>query len=180
MKKRVVTGLVLVVVLLLAAASQASAGADRIEVSSYEYDCFTGFAEGGGVWGDEEGVTHVRSILHSNPNVSDTPELDGMHHTVADGEFNGVTGNASIRGSSVWEPEGIDGTWVGHWTVLYNKNHGSGHGTFRGTGALQGKMLIVDVYDAVPDGKLAEMCAGIGEPEGYALTVGYILEVPAP
>ena len=100
MKKRVVTGLVLVVVLLLAAASQASAGAKRIEVSSYEYDCFTGFAEGGGVWGDEEGVTHVRSILHSNPNVSDTPELNGMHHTVADGEFNGVTGNASIRGSS--------------------------------------------------------------------------------
>lgn len=180
MKKRMVIGFILVVVLVLGAASQASAGAQRTEVTSYEYDCFTGFTEDGGMWGDEEGVTHIRGILHSNPNVSDTPELNGMHHTVADAEFNGVTGNAVIRGSSVWQPYEIDGAWVGHWTVLYNKNHNSGHGTFRGTGALQGKMLIVDVYDVEPDGRLAEMCAGIGEPEGYALTVGYILEVPEP
>lgn len=180
MKKRVVIGLVLVVVLVLAAASQASAGAERIEVSSYEYDCMTGFAEGGGMWGEEAAVMHVRGILHTNVNVSSTPELNGLHHTVADGDFNSVTGNASIRGSSVWQPEGIDGAWVGHWTVLYNKNHNSGHGTWRGTGALQGKMLYLDVYDAEPDGQLEAMCDGIGMPEGYVRVEGYIMEVPAP
>ena len=180
MKKRVVIGLILVVVLVLAAASQASAGAERIEVSTVEYDCFTGFTEDGGMWGEDAAVTHVRGILHTNVNVSRTPQLNGLHHTVADGDINNVAGTAVIRGSSVWEPEGIDGAWVGHWTVTYNKNHGSGHGTWRGTGALQGKMLFLDVYDGEPDGQLEAMCDGIGAPEGYVRTVGYILEVPAP
>jgi hypothetical protein len=179
MKKRVVIGFVLVVVLVLGAASQASAGAQRTEVTSYEYDCLTGFTEDGGMWGDEEGVTHIRGILHTNVNVSSTAELNGLHHTVADAEIN-ANGNAVIRGSSVWQPEGIDGAWVGHWTVLYNKNHNSGHGTWRGTGALEGKMLYLDVYDGEDDGQLATMCAGIGEPEGYVRTEGYILEVAAP
>lgn len=119
---------------------------------------------------------HVRGILHTNVNVSDTPELNGLHSTVADAEFNQVNGNAIIRGTSSWQPDGIAGTWEGHWVVIYNKNIGSGKAVMHGTGALKGKTLLLDVYDAEPDGKLDEMCAPYGEPEGYVRTEGYMLE----
>jgi hypothetical protein len=177
MKKRIGIGLLLVVVatLLLGSAYQASAKAVRTEVSSYEYDCFTGFTDSGGVW-ESEGVTHMRGVLHTNVNVSDTPEYNGLHHTVADAEFNNVSGNAVIRGTSNLQPEGIDGAWIGHWVFKYNKNRNAGKGVFRGTGALKGKMLFIDVYDAEPDGKLEEMCAGIGDPEGYVRTEGVMLD----
>lgn len=180
MKKRVMVGLVFVFVaaLLLGVAYQANAKGLRTEVSSYEYDCFTGFTDSGGVWGEDEKVMHMRGVLHTNVNISDTPELTGLHHTVADAEINQVTGNTIIRGTSSWQPEGIAGTWEGHWVFIYNKNINSGKAVMHGTGALKGKMLFLDVYDAEPDGKLEEMCASIGDPEGYVRTEGYMLETP--
>jgi len=177
MKKRAAVGILLLLaaLLLLGSVYQVGAADKRTEVSSYEYDCFTGYTEDGDAW-DSEGVTHMRGVLHTNVNVSDTPELNGLHHTIADAEFNNVTGNVVIRGTSNWQPEGIDGAWVGHWVFIYNKNSNSGKSVMRGTGELKGKMLFLDVYDAEPDGKLEEMCAGIGDPEGYVRTEGYMLE----
>ncbi|MGD2050689.1 MAG: hypothetical protein PVH03_14405 [Chloroflexota bacterium] len=177
MKKRLVVVFVLVFVttLLLVSTYQVSAKGVRTAVSSYEYDCFTGFTDSGGVWEDDE-VMHMRGVLHTNPNVSDTPELTGLHHTVANAEINKITGYAVIRGTSNWEPEGIDGAWKGYWIFIYNENMNSGKAVLRGTGALKGKMLFLDVYDAEPDGKLEEKCAGIGDPEGYVLTEGYMLD----
>ena len=75
-------------------------------------------------------------------------------------------------------PDGIDGAWVGHWVVIYNNQKGSGKAALHGTGALQGKMLFLDVFDGDPDGKLGDMCAGSGDPEGYVGTAGYMLETP--
>ena len=178
MRKRIWIGFMLVGALLLGLAYEANAGAQRTEVSSVENDCLTGFTEAGDIWGDEEGMTHIRGILHTNVNISDTPELNGLHHTVADAEINQATGNAVIRGTSIWEPEGIDGAWKGHWTVVYNNNRASGQAVLHGTGALKGKMLYLNVYDAEPDGQLEAMCAGIGEPEGYVRTEGVMLEIP--
>jgi hypothetical protein len=180
MNKRFLVGfvLLLVAVLLLGFTYRANAGSTWTAVSTYEYDCFTGFTADGGIWENEQGLTHIRGILHSNVNVSDTPELNGLHHTVANAEINGLTGNAIIRGTTSWQPYGIEGTWEGHWVVVYNKNRASGQAVMRGTGALQGKMVYLDVYDAPPDGQLEAMCAGIGEPEGYVRTEGYMMEVP--
>lgn len=178
MKRRVVILLLLVLVaaLLLGSAYQASAEEVRTRVSSYEYDCFTGFTDSGGVWGEDQAVMHIRGILHTNVNVSDTPELNGLHSTVADAEINQVNGNTIIRGTSSWQPEGIAGTWEGYWVFVNNKNINSGKAVLHGTGELKGKTLLLDVYDAEPDGKLEEMCAPYGAPEGYVRTEGYMLE----
>jgi len=180
MKKRVVVLLVLVfvAVLLLGSGTQVSARGVRIAVSSLEYDCMTGFEEGGGMW--EEGpMLYVRGILHTNPNVSDTPELAGLHSTVADGDINMVTGDTYIHGTSVWQPEGINGVWKGNWffVAIPSKGINGGSGFLRGSGALRGKMLLVNIRDGEPDPvTLGQMCAGIGEPEGITITEGFIVE----
>jgi hypothetical protein len=179
MKKRIAVVLVLVFVaaLLLGSAYQVNAKGVRTAVSSYEYDCMTGFAESGGMWEDEE-MLHIRGILHTNLNVSDTPELTGLHHTVANAEINKITGHAFIRGTTDWQPEGIDGAWVGHWVWITNEKRDSGTAVMRGTGELRGKIVFLNVYNAEPDGKLEEVCAGIGgDPEGYVRTEGTMLEI---
>jgi hypothetical protein len=179
MKKRVAIVLAVAVVaaLLLGAAGPLSAGAVRYEVSSYEYDCFTGLEK---EW-QEGNVWHLRGVGHTNLTVSDNSELNGINTTLADADFNLKTGVIVIRGTMSFQPEGIAGTWEGSWTFMYNQGiGGAGQAVAQGTGALKGKTLFLDLYDALPDGKLEEMCAGIGDPEGYTRSVGYILEAGAP
>jgi hypothetical protein len=179
MKKRAAfTGAVaIVVVLLLGAAGQVGGQAVRYDVSSYEYDCFTGMEK---VW-EEGNVLHVRGVGHTNVNVSTNPELNGINTTVADADFNLKTGYAVIRGTMSLQPDGIAGTWEGTWTFIYNKGVGvTGRAVAQGTGVLKGKTLFLDLYDAEPDGNLQARCEGIGDPEGYARSEGYVLETGAP
>ena len=179
MKKRAaITGVVVAVfVLLLGTAWQVGGQTVRYDVSSYEYDCFTGLEA---VW-QEGNVLHMRGVGHTNVNVSTNPELNGINTTVADADFNLKTGNAVIRGTTSLQPDGIAGTWEGTWTFIYNRGvGGTGRAVAQGTGALSGKTLFLDLYDAEPDGKLGEMCEGLGDPESYARSEGYILETGAP
>jgi hypothetical protein len=179
MKKRVsiTLAVVVVAVLLLGTAWQLSAGAVRHDVSSYEYDCFTGMET---VW-QEGNVLHLRRVGHTNVSTSENPELSGVNTTVADADVNLKTGVMVIRGTMSFQPEGIAGTWEGSWTFIYNKGvGGTGQGVAHGTGALNGKTLFLDLYDAEPDGNLEAECQGIGEPEGYTRSEGYVLETSAP
>jgi hypothetical protein len=178
MKKRTaITLAAVVVVMLLGTAWQLSARAVRYDVSSYEYDCFTRMET---VW-QEGNVLHMRGVGHTNVNVSANPELNGINTTVADADFNLKTGNAVIRGTMSFRPEGIAGTWEGTWTFIYNRGiGGTGRAVAHGAGALKGRTLFLDLYDAEPDDKVEEMCSGIGDPEGYVRTNGYVLETGAP
>jgi hypothetical protein len=186
MKKRFAVGLVfvLVVLMVLGTSGALSAKSVRTDVESVEYDCFTGFAEGGGIW-QEGDVMHIRDILHTNFNFSDTPELTGVHSNVANGQINTATGHVTVRGQSTWVPEGIDGAWVGHWIWIATKDRNDTWGIFRGTGALQGKILFTDVYDypeAPPRPDICDAVCASAEPEscyleGTVRTDGYILEV---
>jgi hypothetical protein len=178
MKKRTaITLAAVVVVLLLGTAWQLSARAVRYDVSSYEYDCFTGMQT---VW-QEGNVLHMRGVGHTNVNVSANPELNGINTTVADADFNLKTGNAVIRGTTSLQPDGIAGTWEGTWTFIDNNGvGGTGRTVAHGTGVLKGKTLFLDLYDAEPDGNLQTRCEGIGDPEGYARSEGYVLETGAP
>jgi hypothetical protein len=167
----------MVVALLLGTAGQVGGQAVRYDVSSYEYDCFTGLEA---VW-QEGNVLHMRGVGHTNVNVSANPELNGINTTVADADFNLKTGNAVIRGTTSLQPDGIAGTWEGTWTFIYNKGVGvTGRAVAQGTGVLKGKTLFLDLYDAEPDGNLQARCEGIGDPEGYARSEGYVLETGAP
>jgi hypothetical protein len=179
MKKRVAITLAaaVLVALLLGTASQVGGQAVRYDVSSYEYDCFTGMET---VW-QAGNVLHMRGVDHTNVNISASLELRGINTTVADADFNLKTGYGAIRGTMSFQPDGIAGAWEGSWTFIYNNGvGGTGRAVAHGTGALKGKTLFLDLYDAEPDGNLEAACEGIGDPEGYVRSVGYILETGAP
>lgn len=174
MKRQIwnVVAVLVVVALLGSVAWQAQAEATRYEVSSYEYDCTTD-------WGSEwmEGnVWHIRNIVHTNVNISDSPEMDGINTTVADAEFNLKNGNAVIRGTMSLKPHTIDGTWEGTWTFIANNGIYRGQAVAHGTGALKDKMLFMDLFDAVPADDAEDVCASVGGvPHGFTATSGVVL-----
>lgn len=173
--KKIMLSLLLAFVLLMSVTFAASAQPNRIDFTAVEYDCFTGM--GSEPW-MEGNVMHMRDVWHVNVDISDTPEFNGLNATIADGEFNMKTGGAVIRGTLSFQPYGIAGTWEGTWIFTGNKGKGVAQAVAHGTGALAGKTLFLKLYDDPnPDfDKLAQMCAGIGEPESIVLVEGYILE----
>lgn len=173
--KKITLSLVFVIVLLVSVTFAASAQASRTYFTAVEYDCFTGMGSEPRMEGN---VMHMRDVWHVNVDVSDTPEFNGLNTTIADAEFNMKTGGAVIRGTLSFQPYGIAGTWEGTWIFVGNKGKGVAQAVAHGTGVLAGKTLFLKLYDDPnPDfDKLAQMCAGIGEPESIVLVEGYILE----
>ncbi|NLF14916.1 MAG: hypothetical protein GX597_24255 [Anaerolineaceae bacterium] len=179
MKQRYVSiamAVAVVATLLSGSAWPAGARAVRYDVSSIEVDCFTGMEAG---W-QEGNVLHLRGVGHTNVNISATPELNGINTTLADAEFNLANGNVSIRGTSSWQPAGIDGTWEGSWTFIANRGIVRGQAVAHGTGALSGQHLFLEIYDVPPREGDVAFCEGIGEYEGTVVAEGYILDTGAP
>jgi len=177
MKRYVAIAMAVAVVatLLLGSAWMAGAKVVRYDVSSVEYDCFTGLET---VW-QEGNVLHMRGVGHTNVHVSASPELNGINTTLADADFNLMNGNTSIRGTSSWQPEGIAGTWEGSWNFIANKGVVKGQAVAHGTGALSGKTLFLEIYDVAPSPGDAAHCEGIGEYEGTVRAEGYVLDTGA-
>jgi hypothetical protein len=173
--KKIMLPVLLALALLMSVTFAASAQANRIHFTAVEYDCFTGV--GVEPWW-EGNVMHMRDVWHVNVDVSDMPEFNGLNTTIADAEFNMKTGGAVIRGTLSFQPYGIAGTWEGTWIFVGNKGKGIAQAVAHGTDALAGKTLFLKLYDDPNPNfdKLAQMCEGIGEPEGIVLVEGYILE----
>ena len=170
------TGLI-TVALLFSTFLTASAQTNRTRLTAFEYDCLV---DEGTMW-LKGNVLHIRGRVHVNVDVSDTPEFNGINTTVADADINLKTGQAEIRGTLSFQPEGIAGTWEGSWTWNGNKGVGFGRSVAHGTGALAGKSLFLKVYDAPYDPVATEAaCSGIGEPDGDVYTEGYILDPAGP
>lgn len=167
----------LLAVMLLGFVVPVQSQANRIEVNSYEYDCFTGLEK---AWGDDGQVMHLRNVYHTNIDVSSSPYLNGINTTVADAEINLKTGSMIIRGTMSLKPHDIDGTWEGTWVSISNQGVVKTQAVAKGTGALSGKTLYLNIYDAPYDPETEAMCAGIGEPEGNVFTEGYILDTSSP
>ena len=167
---------VIAAALLLSMALPANAKATRIEVASFEYDCGNGFET---EWMEGQ-VYHVRNYIHTNREVSDFPELNGINYTVGSGDINILTGVTVIRGTMSLRPDTIDGTWEGTWTFISNAGLTRGYAVAQGTGELFGKTLFLNLYDAEYDPSTAYMCEGLGEWEGNVYTVGHILDTTAP
>jgi len=167
---------VIAAALLLSMALPANAKATRIEVSSFEYDCANELEQ---EWMEGQ-VYHIRNYHHTNRDVSDSPELDGVNTTVGDADINLKTGVTTIRGTMSFQPSTIDGTWEGTWTWIYNHGVIRGYAVAHGTGALFGKTLFLNLYDANPTPDDEAMCGGLGVWEGNVYTEGYILDTGAP
>lgn len=165
----------LVATWLLGSVWPASARVVRYDVSGIEYDCLTGMEA---MW-QQGNVLHLRGVGHSNVTVSASPELSGINTTLADAEFNLRNGNVTIRGTSSWQPTGIDGAWEGTWTFLANRGIVRAQTVAHGTGALSGKTLFLEIYDAAPSPGDPAFCEGIGEYEGTVMFEGYILDTAA-
>ncbi len=167
---------VIVAVLLLCMALPANAKATRIEVNSFEYDCGNGFEK---EW-MRGNVYHIRNYVHTNRNISEFPELNGINHTVGDGDINTLTGVTAIRGTMSFHPQTINGTWEGTWTWISNAGLTRGYAVAHGTGDLFGKTLYLNLYDAAPTDEDEAMCEGLGVWEGNVVAKGYILDTAAP
>jgi hypothetical protein len=165
--------------LILGSVLPANAKATRIKVDSFEYDCGNGWEAD---WMDGQ-VWHIRNYIHTNRNVSDYPELEGVNTTVADAEINLASGYVAIRGKLSWKPDTIDGTWEGTWIFISNAGTTKGYAVAQGTGELSGKTLFLNLYDP-PNPYTPEegevMCDGLGEYEANTYAEGYILEHSAP
>lgn len=164
------------ILLLVSVTFVVNAQATRTYLTATEYDCLVDPGAEPWIEGD---VLHMRSVVHVNVDVSDTPEFNGLNTTIADADINFKTGGAVIRGTLSFQPEGIAGTWDGSWVFVGNKGRGTAQAVAHGTGALSGKTLFLNLYDAEPDNPryeyLPAMCAEIGEPEGIVLIEGYIV-----
>jgi hypothetical protein len=169
----ILLAVVLAAALLLGFALQANARTIRTDVGAYEYVCLT---DPGSSWVEGD-VLHIRGIQHTNVDVSDVAELNGLNTTIASGDINLKTGYAAIRGTMSFQPQGLQGTWEGTWTFTGNPGGARGRAVAHGTGVLAGKSLFLDLYDAPYDPVgTAEACAGIGEPESNTDIQGYILD----
>jgi hypothetical protein len=167
---------VFVAALLLGFTWQANAQATRIEgLTSYEYDCGIPETFNPTFSGN---VMHIRDYVHVNVNESDSSYLAGINTTVADAEFNNVSGTASIRGTMRLEPTDYPGSaWVGRWVFVASKGTYFGRAVAQGTGELEGMTLFMDLYDWAADPDVAAaVCEGYGVPEeSHTVTEGYIV-----
>lgn len=170
---RVLLAVAIVAVLMVGLVAQVQAKVTRIEGEVYEYVCANDMET---MW-QEGDVLHIRNYHHTNIDVSDTPELNGINTTVADAEINLKNGNTSIRGTMSIKPDTINGTWEGTWTFIANNGVTRGYAVGHGTGELSGKQIYLYLYDAEydPEGT-ATACEGIGEPESNGYIVAYILD----
>lgn len=178
MKRRIsiILAFVLAAALFLSVVLGASAKTMRTDFTVYEYICMT---DPGQVWVEGD-IMHIRGIKHTNVDVSDTPEVNGLNYTVADGDINLKTGYAAIRGTFSIQPEGIQGTWDGTWTFIGNAGIARGRSVGRGTGELAGKTLFLELYDIPYNPDTVNVCTGIGEPEGNTDIRGYIMDPGGP
>jgi hypothetical protein len=175
--KAISLAVVIAAALLLSMVMVASAQTARTNLTSFEYDCLV---DPGTMWMEGD-ILHIRGRVHVNVTVSDTPEFNGINTTIADADINVKTGYAEIRGTLSFQPDGIAGTWEGSWTWNGNKGVGYGRTVAHGIGALSGKSLFLKMYDAPYDPQAtADMCDGIGEPDGNVYAEGYILDPAGP
>lgn len=170
--KTILLAVMIATTLLFGVAFTARAKATRIEVASFEYDCANGFEKD---WMDGQ-VYHIRNYVHTNRNVSVFPELNGINTTIADGDFNLLSGATSIRGTMSFKPDTINGTWEGNWTFISNAGVTRGYAVAHGTGDLFGKILYLNLYDTAPTPEDEVMCEGLGIWEGNVIADGYILD----
>jgi hypothetical protein len=173
---RLLIAVLLTVVLSFSMVNTAIAKVNRVPVTTYEYDCFTGVeAE----WFEGQ-VYHMRNVQHTNVNISSYPEVDGINTTTGDAEFNQITGNAVIRGKWSFQPNEIDGTWEGTWLFISNQGVSKATAIAKGTGELAGKTLFLTLYDAPYNPEIETVCSGIGYPEAVGYGEGYILDTTNP
>jgi hypothetical protein len=125
-----------------------NAKANITELTAVEYDCLVDMGMEPRMDGN---ILQIRDIVHVNVDVSNAPELDGLNKTIADAEFNSMTGGAIIRGTLSFQPNTIDGTWEGTWVFVGTKGKGVAQAVAQGTGELAGKKLFLKLYDAEPD-----------------------------
>ncbi len=168
---------VFVVALLLGFTWQANAQATRIEgLTSHEYDCAIPGTFNPTFSGN---VMHIRDYVHVNVNESESPYLDGINTTVADAEFNNVSGTASIRGTMHLAPTAYpDSAWVGRWVFIASKGTYFGRAVAQGTGELEGMTLFIDLYDWAANPEIAkDVCDSVGgvPEESHTITEGYIV-----
>ena len=148
---------VLAMVMLMAGSVPAAAKAERIYFTGQDCPIYVGPPER--QWVSEDGVLHQRSVPMTTTLTYDTPYLNGMNYLVVNMDVDLATGAVHVYGITEAHPDGIEGTWEGHFsTHVSPEGVINGRAVVHGTGELEGMISFLDISSPdVPDPACSNM-----------------------
>lgn len=141
--------LVLAMVVVLVSAVPASAQAERIFISGTT--CIQTQSPPERFWISEDGIMHMRGIITSNIDVTDSPYDTGMASMIMNIDIDPTTGYGHAFGSFTIYPTTYDGTWEGHWSTHIAPDGVRGSATGHGTGELEGLQIFNNMSSENPN-----------------------------
>ncbi len=134
-KRRYLAGTILALVVTTLIMTTASARPTKVPVEAIE--CTVEIVDPGKEWVDEENIYHLRDRVVKNMKVSDYALLNGTDIVVINLNLNLKDGSGNGFGSAEFQPDGVDGTFRGHWTGDFSGGLLTGQAINHGTGDLQ-------------------------------------------
>jgi hypothetical protein len=93
----------------------------------------------GEMWTSGDNVLHIRNQVVVHKVYADNPLLRGYNTVTRNLDINLKTGQVHVFGSFDYKVEGVDGSWVGRFTIHSEPGVPYwGNGTAQGTGELKG------------------------------------------
>jgi hypothetical protein len=141
---------VLIVVLAGLAMSSAAAQAEKEKFTLVA--CEIQQLDPGTAWVSGDNIFHFRNQIVVHQVYSDEPLLQGLNTVTRSGDINLKTGKGHIFGSSVHRINGVEGAWVGRFTIQVEPDAPYwGSGTSQGTGELAGMTQKIEFGPLPPD-----------------------------
>jgi hypothetical protein len=161
---------IVVIATLLAIAGPAWARAEKIDVEVLDYACEW---IPGKTWITPGGILHIRGEVYHTLIFSEDPRLQGTTVVEANWNLNLATGDYFTFGNITFQPEGVGGTWDGHWSSHFRDGVISASLVAQGTGALHGLQLKMDIQVL---GEVPEPNPCGSAPYYVARSTGHILD----
>jgi hypothetical protein len=134
-KRYVLVGIVMALVIAGLIITPALAKPTEIPIEAIE--CTVQIIEPGREWIDDEHVYHLRGRVVKNMKVADYALLNGTDTVLINLNLNLIDGSGDGFGSSVFQPDEVDGTFRGSWTGEFSGGLLTGRAVMHGTGNLQ-------------------------------------------
>lgn len=133
-KRRIFAGILLALVVIVFGVTSAVAEPTALEVEVVE--CTVEIIEPGREWIDEDLVYHLRGRIEKKAHVSDYAFLNGIDIVEINLNLDLTDGSGDGFGSGNFQPDGMNGTFIGRWTGEFNGGVLTGRSVTHGTGEL--------------------------------------------
>lgn len=134
-KRRIFAGILLALVVIGFGVTSAVAQPTEIAIEAAE--CTVEIIEPGREWVDEDNIYHLRGRVTKNIKVSDYVLLNGIDIVEINLNLDLTDGSGDGFGSGTFQPDGMNGTFIGRWTGEFNGGILTGQAVNHGTGDFQ-------------------------------------------